>query len=119
MAFEQELEALGAQLENAQRGRAAALLAALRAAAYKRRTDAYAACFLDATGELTPAARIVIADLCKLAGMGAAPAGLGDAALREQQGARRTVLRIMEFLRIDAAKMRRLARKVRETRTND
>lgn len=117
MLSEHEIEAIATGEDQLRKSRTAQMIAALRMAAYRKRVEAYQQCFLGVDGELTDAARIVIADLSRLAGLGSAPAGLNDMQLREAQGGRRVVLRIFEFLRLDPAKMRRLAAKLRETRT--
>lgn len=119
MAYERELEVLGAAHARRQQGRLAAAAAAIKLLVYRRRTDAYGACFLGADGELTPAAQLVIEHLMIEARMGLPDRNMTDAALREAAGARRIVLALMESLRGDPAKLSRMVRQVREQQNDE
>ncbi len=119
MAYAEELEALGTLADNAKKSKLASMVAWYRMKVYRAKVEAYESCFVGEDGELTPHARFVLADLAQIAGLGHAPAGMNDAQLREQQGARRVVLHLLEFLREDPRKLRKMAQKVRELRTNE
>lgn len=115
MAFEREAEALAALSAQDRRSKLARLVAKTRLAVYRRRVQAYADCFLGPDGELTESGAMVVADLARVARLGQARPNESAEAIREDLGARRVVLRVMEFLREDPAKLRRLARQIRES----
>ncbi len=112
--FERELEALEAGQAQLRARRTNQMLSWLKLRIYKRRVQAYEACFLGQDGELTEDAKVVIAHLCSVARMGRADARLSDAELREAAGARKLVLTLMEFLRGDPRTLGRLVRQARE-----
>ena len=119
MAYERELEVLGAAHARREASKLSKLAAEIRLRVYRRRIDAYAACFLDSEGELTPAARLVIEHLAIEARLGLPDKGLSDAELREAAGARRIVLVVMESLRGDPAKLSRMVRQAREQQNDE
>lgn len=81
----------------------------------KRRVHtAYAKVFLDDRDELTPAAKIVLDDLARFAGLGMAGQTLSDADLRALEGRRAVVLRLIDHLHMDDARLARMARHYRE-----
>lgn len=76
---------------------------------------AYAKVFCDQRGELTEAAKIVIDDLGRFSGLGMSGQKLSDADLRALEGRRAVVLRLIDNLHMDDAKLARMARQFRET----
>lgn len=81
----------------------------------RRMHTAYAKVFLDRDGNMTEAARIVIDDLGRFAGLGMAGTKLSDAELRALEGRRAVVLRLIDSLHMDETKLARMARQFRET----
>lgn len=77
-----------------------------------RTMRAYRRLFLDADGELTHAAALVLADLAAAAQLGVVRPGADAAELNFREGRRAMVLHL--FARFDRANLERLARKMRE-----
>lgn len=75
---------------------------------------AYAKVFCDGNGDLTEAAKIVLDDLGRFAGLGMAGQKLSDADLRALEGRRAVVLRLIDGLHLDETKLARMARQFRE-----
>lgn len=80
----------------------------------RRLHTAYAQVFLDERDELTTAAKIVLDDLASFAGLGMAGQKLSDSDLRAAEGRRAVVLRLIDHLHMDDARLARMARQFRE-----
>lgn len=80
----------------------------------RRRHAAYCAVFLDGSGEVSEAGRIVINDLANMAGLGQSGDTLPADQLRAREGRRAVVLRLIDSLHMDEAKIARMARQFRE-----
>ena len=114
--IERELEAMAARSKPDADG----ILARLRAYQHEKRViAAYQRLFLGGEGgaQLTPDAMIVLDDISRIAGLGKARIRASDAELRMTEGARMIVLHIISRFRADSHKLARLARQIRETRS--
>lgn len=80
----------------------------------RRLHTAYAKVFLGERDEMTTAAKIVLDDLARFAGLGGAGEKLSDADLRAMEGRRAVVLRLIDHLHLDDARLARMARQYRE-----
>lgn len=111
MSIDRELEALAARRSgNGEKVRRWAQRMILK----RHRHRAYAMVFCDASGNVSEAGQAVIADLAQFAGLGMAGMRLSDADLRALEGRRAVVLRLIDSLYLDDAKLARMARQFRE-----
>lgn len=105
----------------------AALVAGLDAKARRRdrlqrfidrlmgRHRAYRALFFDGDGNLKPEALTVLKDLGRVANFGKVDPGASDTELRMNEGRRHLLLHIFDRFEMDAARLARLAQKLKET----
>lgn len=83
-----------------------------RLAARTRLINAYRKTFVGGDGQLTPAARLIVADIARRAQLGRYSPGASDAELREREGARGLALHILWMM--DAAALEKASRQLKE-----
>jgi hypothetical protein len=114
MAIADEVSALAARMGN----RSVRDQYLQKVGAYRRITKSYRACFLDADGNLTEAGADVLGNLGAIAGIGKARRGRTAEEIQYDEGARDMVLHIMRAMHLDQDFLERIARKLRENRSN-